>query len=545
MTELLTAAQMRALEAEAIASSAASGLVLMERAGEGVVKAILETWPEFGAQSGRALVLCGPGNNGGDGAVIARLLQARGWDIDLFLFGQIGKLPADAAENMRLWAGIGDITAWNADKILSGPRPDMIIDAVFGIGLTRPLPQEVAWVLDQGRKVSWKKCNKIKTVAVDCPSGLNLDTGLFPFTGDLDDPNFDPWPKTLNPADLTVTFHSPKPGHYLNAGPIVCRALAVVDIGLTGDALERVTIRQPPDPERARLVEGRFLGRDLPHRIWPLGAISKANVEGHKFDHGHVIVFAGGVGRGGAGRLAARAALRVGAGLVTVFCPPAALQENAARLDAIMLRAVKDVAVFEALVDDRVGAFCLGPGMGTGARTRAMVEAVLRLERKTVLDADALSSFEENPGQLFDMLHENCVLTPHFGEFKRLFPDLAEQYRRAKLPPLDCLRAAERRAGAIVLLKGPSTIIADPGGGVSVHAAQYGRQVPWLATAGAGDVLAGMIAGISVSASSGSVFNATEAAVWLHVEAARKFGPGLIAEDLPETLPKVFQELGL
>ena len=543
MTQLLTAEQMRALEHKAIAQGQDVGLALMERAGRGVLECVLRTWPAFADKPHRALVLCGPGNNGGDGFVIARLLRDRGWEVDLYLFGDPEKLPPDAARNHARWVGLGAANPWDVEAILCAPSPDLIVDAVFGIGLTRPLPQDVAKVLDGSGKVASNKRHLAKVVAVDCPSGLNLDTGIIPHDGDMDESTLDPWPKWLNRADLTVTFHSPKPGHYLNAGPIVCGAVEVVDIGLTGEAMERVMICQPPDTERARLVEARFEGRVLPARVWPLGEISKAQLQGHKFDHGHVVVFAGGPGRGGAGRLAARAALRVGAGLVTVFCPPAALPENAARLDAIMLRPVGDVAALAGLVDDRMRAFCLGPGMGVGAETREMVGAVLELKRITVLDADALTSFAQEPGQLFANLHDHCILTPHFGEFERLFPDLAHEYRRAETSPLDCLRLAAQRAGAIVLLKGPSTIIANPQGGVSIHAAQYERRVPWLATAGAGDVLAGMIAGIAASATSTGLFNAAEAAVWLHAEAARHFGPGLIAEDLPEVLPGVLRAL--
>jgi hydroxyethylthiazole kinase-like uncharacterized protein yjeF len=489
------------------------------------------------------LVLCGPGNNGGDGFVIARLLRDRGWEIDLYLFGDPDKLPPDAARNHARWVGLGAVTPWDAETILSAAPSDLIVDAVFGIGLTRPLPQDVAQVLDRPGKDAPGERHLAKVVAVDCPSGLDLDSGRIPYNSASEDPSTESRRTWLNRADLTVTFHSPKPGHYLNAGPIACGTIEVVDIGLTGDATERVMICDPPDAERARLVEARFDGQMLPSRVWPLGEISKAGLQGHKFDHGHVVVFAGGPGRGGAGRLAARAALRVGAGLVTVFCPPAALHENAARLDAIMLRPVGDAAALAGIVDDRMRAFCLGPGIGVGAETREMVGAVLRLKRITVLDADALTSFAQEPGQLFAGLHDRCILTPHFGEFERLFPDLAREYRRAETAPLDCVRLAAKRAGAIVLLKGPSTIIAHPQGGVSVHAAQYERSVPWLATAGAGDVLAGMIAGIAASATSTGLFNATEAAVWLHVEAARHFGPGLIAEDLPEALPSVFRAL--
>lgn len=548
MTELLTSDQMRALEAAEIDSGAVTGVELMERAGQGVLEAMLAHWPDLAQGGHRALVLSGPGNNGGDGFVIARLLAERGWHADVILFGDPSKLPPDAKTNHDRWAAAHPVDAWNIEKIKSGARPDVIVDAVFGIGLTRPLPAEIAAVLDRAMAKGWKNAARIKRVAVDCPSGLNLDDGHVPFDGDTGADGFDPWPETLNSADLTVTFHAPKPGHYLGVGPKLCGALHVADIGLTGEAKERAPIFQAPDPERARLVAPEFMGRPL--LTWPMRLIGKTQLGGHKYEHGHCMVFTGGVGRGGAGRLAARTALRAGAGLVTVLCPPAALQENACRLDAVMLRALHDDAPLATVADDRVSAFCLGPGMGVSTATHERVLDVLARrsdgehgrDPAVVLDADALGSFAEAPERLFAATHARTILTPHEGEFARLFPDLARNARGTR-SKLDVAREAAARAGCLVLLKGEDTVIAQPDGGASVHAAAYGRSVPWLATAGAGDVLAGLIAGLAASPLSGNLFNLAEAAVWLHVEAARAFGPGLIAEDLPETLPRVFSAL--
>ena len=275
------------------------------------------------------------------------------------------------------------------------------------------------------------------------------------------------------------------------------------------------------------------------------------HASGHKYDFGNVHVFAGGVGHGGAGRLAARAALRAGAGLVTVICPPAALQENAAKLDAVMLRALRDDQPLDAIADDRVTGFCLGPGMGVSSKkTRMRVSEALSRERSAragrkpvvVLDADALSSFAEAPDELFALAHPHTILTPHDGEFARLFPDLA-QYMRDGGSKVDAVRAAAQRAGCVVLLKGPDTVIAEPGGGACLHAASYDRSVPWLATAGAGDVLAGLIVGLAASPRAPDLIVAAEVAVWLHVQAALEFGPGLIAEDLTEILPAVLRDL--
>ena len=552
MTELLTAAQMRQIEQTAIASGAVTGLELMERAGRGVVEAVFEEWPDLAATSHRAVVLCGPGNNGGDGFVVARLLKEWGWEVEVFLYGDAEKLPQDAETNLKRWAELGEVRLLHAENVFKVARPDVVVDAVFGIGLTRALPDEVAQVLNQGGRAGWAKSHRIKTVAVDCPSGLNLDTGFIPFNGSPDDPDFDAWPKTLNSADLTVTFHSPKPGHYLSLGPTLCGALRLVDIGLYGEAQERVSIGTPPDTERARLVEPVFLGRPLPQRMWPNDQMGRSGPATHKYDRGHIMVFAGGVGRGGAGRMAARAALRVGAGLVTVLCPPAALQENACHLNAIMLRALRDPAALGEVADDRVTGFCLGPGLGVSENTRAMVGAVLARRATArdwrdpvvVLDADALSSFADCPDTLFEQTYGRTVLTPHLGEFDRLFPDLAQALRQGA-SKIDVTRQAAERAGCVVLLKGADTVIAEPGGGAAVHAAAYDRAAPWLATAGAGDVLAGMIAGLAGAPLASEVFSMAEVAAWLHVECARSFGPGLIAEDLPEELPKVFRHLGV
>lgn len=267
-------------------------------------------------------------------------------------------------------------------------------------------------------------------------------------------------------------------------------------------------------------------------------------VEAHKYAYGHALVLSGPSGRGGAARLSARAALRVGAGLVTVVCPVEARLENAARLDAIMLRVFADMDdLVEILVDDRLNALCLGPGLGTGEDALAQITAVLGAERATVLDADALTAFEDAPEALYGMVHEACVLTPHMGEFRRVFPDLAAEAAEDGAARVDAVRAAADRAGCTVLLKGPRTVIAEPGGAAWVNDATGDAAAPWLATAGSGDVLTGLITGLLARGLSPA--EAAGAASWLHVAAARRFGPGLIAEDLPEAMPAVFRDMGL
>ncbi|MCP1170301.1 NAD(P)H-hydrate dehydratase [Limimaricola litoreus] len=491
---LLTAAEMRAAEAEAIAGGT-PGLVLMERAAQAVVAAVQAHWPELGPGS-RVCVLCGPGGNGGDGYAVARQLAARGWTVELHALAPAGQ--ADAAAQAALWAGMGAIGDWDGTTG-AVRRADLVIDALFGLGLTRPLDARLEPVLDAGAQ---------RVLAIDLPSGLCSDSGRA-----LGGRCFD--------ADLTVSFHAPKRGHVLAEGPARCGSLDIRDIGLERtEAAVRLT--QPP--------EG-------------LGKRS-----GHKYGYGHALVLSGGVGRGGAARMAARAALRIGAGLVTMACPAAALQENAARLDAVMLRRLRDrAALDEMLEDERLNALLLGPGLGVRTRERDLVASALAARRSTVLDADALSLVAQD-SELRAGLHGGCLLTPHDGEFARLFPDLADRLKEeANAGPafsrVDAAREAAARAGCAVLLKGPDTVIAAPDGRMRVNAGVYGRAAPWLATAGAGDVLAGMAAGLMARGWPG--FEAGCDAAWLHVAAARRFGPGLIAEDLPEQLSGLMREMGL
>lgn len=520
MQELLTGAEMREIEARAIAGGAATGLELMERAGQAVVDALLEMRPELG-RPGRALILCGPGNNGGDGFVIARLLSARGWQVDLCLYGhaptEIAKLPPDAAENARRWREMGEIHPFESAVIEGLGAPDLVVDALFGTGLTRPLAAPLSALL--GRLPERVDGMKTICVAVDSPSGLCMDSGRV-----LGVDRF------ILPADLTVSFHRPKLGAFLGEGPRWCGELKVVDIGL------------PRGPAGAWLAEA------------PLFLLDKGaprSGRAHKYDHGHALILSGGPGKGGAARLAARGSIRIGAGLVTLGCPPAAMAENAAALDAVMLEAFANADELSRFLGERkVNAVCIGPGFGKGPRLRAFLSELLSAPNPPaiVLDADALSEFADDLEVLFAMLHRNCVLTPHQGEFGRLFPDLlaklsAPAAEGPAFSKLDAVREAALRAGCVVLLKGADTVIADPLGRAAISAAAYGRAAPWLATAGAGDVLAGFITGLLARGI--AAFEAAEAAAFLHVECALEFGPGLIAEDLPERLPAVFQRLGL
>jgi hydroxyethylthiazole kinase-like uncharacterized protein yjeF len=322
-------------------------------------------------------------------------------------------------------------------------------------------------------------------------------------------------------ADLTMSFSAAKPGHYLAQGPAHCGALAVADIGLP----VAVTVTAAEDLRLARP---------------DLGALAKRN-DAHKYDHGHALILAGGAGKGGAARMAARAALRIGAGLVSLGVPGAALQENAAQLNAIMLRRIDDAEALEAALEDaRLSAIGMGFGLGVGARTRELCRAALAGRRGVVLDADALTSFAETPEALFVLCHDRVVLTPHGGEFARLFPDLAKRLEEGA-SRLEVTRAAAARSGAVVLLKGPDTVISGPRGRARICATVYEEAAPWLATAGAGDVLAGLITGLLARGM--EALDAAETGAWVHGACARAFGPGLIAEDLPEQVPGVLRRL--
>ena len=545
---------MRAIEMAAIESGEVTGLELMERAGRGVVEAIFEEWPELAEEGGaapheardgprsprgietkkkrRAVVLCGPGNNGGDGFVVARLLKERGWEVEVFLYGDAGKLPPDARVNYERWCEMGEVTA----KAIAPPPLlddsfsiqedfDLLVDALFGTGLGRPFSGLFAFLAEPSIQDLLRQ-KGVRRVAVDTPTGLCSDSGRI--LG------------AVLPSDLTVSFHREKLGHRLDGGPSESGKTVVADIGLEGWTRPRVGADggspAVPPGDIVSLVDG-------PHAL-----LAKAGA--HKFSHGHALILSGGAGRSGAARLAARGALRVGAGLVTLGVPHDAQAEVAAQITALMMCEVGDAgALAKTLEDGRLNALCLGPGLGL-ERARELVPVALGADaqRAVVLDADALSAFADAPDALFGMLHEGCLLTPHGGEFKRLFPDLHARLEEVptKGPAyskVDATREAAARAGCTVLFKGPDTVIAAPDGRCAIHAAVYDRAAPWLATAGAGDVLAGFITGLL--ARGFSPMDAAETGAWLHVECARAFGPGLIAEDLTEMLPQVFREIGI
>jgi NAD(P)H-hydrate epimerase len=476
-------------EADCLAASHGVPTIdLMERAGAAVADAVLARWGVC-----RVVVLCGPGNNGGDGFVTARHLAQHGVDVSLSLLGAREKMRGDAAEMAARWTG--PIVPLSPDP----GEADIYVDALFGAGLARPtqgVAAEAIAVLDRAGK---------PVVAVDLPSGLHGDTGQVLGAA----------PR----ATLTVTFFRPKPAHLLMPGRALCGETLVADIGI-------------PDTVLADIAPDTFADRPA---LW-LDAYPWPRAEGHKYSRGHAVVVGGDHSHTGAARLAARAALRLGAGLVTVASPPDALAVNAAQLTAIMLRPFAGADGLVAFLSDlRLNAVLAGPGIGVGKETRDLVRAALEGRRAVVLDADAITSFAEDPDALFGMLSDRVVLTPHEGEFVRLFPDLADTTHGKP----ERVRAAARRSGTIVLLKGPDTVIAAPDG----RAAIAFNAPPTLATAGAGDVLAGFV--LALLAQGMDAFRAACAAVWVHGACADRFGPGLIAEDLSEQVPAVLRDLAV
>ena len=479
---LLSVSQMYEADRGAMAAGV-PGVDLMERAGAAIAAAIKDRF-----DVGDAVVFCGPGNNGGDGFVVARLLQEAGWRVRLGLLGERDRLKGDAAEMAQRWLGE---TVPAAPGLLAGA--DIVVDALFGAGLSRPLDGTAADI------IAAIAASGVPSIAVDVPSGLDGDTGQVQ--------------GAVAAALLTVTFGRAKPGHLLFPGRALCGDLIVADIGITDAVVGTVS------PRQWRNSPGLW-GQAFP---WP-------GVRGHKYGRGHTVVAGGEFAATGAARLAARAALRVGSGLVTVAASPGALSVYAAHLTSVMLRRVDDAKVFaDMLSDPRLNVVLLGPGQGLGERTVDLVRVALGAGKNCVLDADALTVFSDKPSALFDKQHDGCVLTPHEGEFARLFDATGDKLGRA--------RSAAEAAGAVVLLKGADTVIAAPDGRAVIN----DNAPPNLATAGSGDVLAGCIAGLM--AQGAPAFEAATMAAWLHGEAGRTIGPGLIAEDLPDALPNVLRSL--
>jgi len=493
MIALLAPAEMAEADRLTIAGGT-PGITLMEKAGLAVADAVARRHPP----GSNVVVIAGPGNNGGDGFVAARVLRGRGYAVRVLLVGERGRLKGDAATAA---AQLTDPMLPATPDALTGAHA--IVDALFGAGLDREVEG-----LPRAMIMAMNDC-AAPVFAVDLPSGVNGANGVVMGVA-------------IQAAE-TVTFFCRKPGHVLLPGRLHCGAVTIADIGIRRDVLDRIaprTFANTPD-------------------LWG-SSFPVPDVAGHKYTRGHAVVVSGGVSHTGAARLAARAALRVGAGLVTVASPREALPVHAAANLAVMVRPVDGPAELAAfLADRRLNAVVLGPGGGVGAGMRAMVAAALDDGRSVVLDADALTSFADDPNPLVQALGAckdgAAVLTPHAGEFARLFGNIPQVFGlRHKL---EKARAAAQHAGAVVVLKGADTVVASPDG----RAAIGENAPPWLATAGSGDVLAGFVAGLLAQGM--PAFEAAAAAVWLHGEAAQEKGPGLISEDLADLLPAVYGRL--
>jgi hydroxyethylthiazole kinase-like uncharacterized protein yjeF len=490
--EVLTAAEMEHADRLAIAAGT-PGFALMMSAGQAVAEAAMDL-----AGEGPILVVAGPGNNGGDGFVAAAELAARGREVSVILLCERDSLQGDAALAARGWKY--PVLPFNPQAI---GKPALIIDALFGAGLDRTIKGEPLEMIEA------INANGAPVLAVDLPSGINGTTGAVMGVAVR--------------GTETVTFFRRKPAHLLLPGRIHCGRVRVADIGIDDNVLAEI---------RPQIFENipSFWRQSFP----------VPRIDGHKYDRGHAVIVSGDLAATGAARLSARGSLRAGAGLVTLTSPREALAVNASALSAVMVRAVDTAVEFaEMLSDRRLNACVIGPGAGVGGRTRDFALTAMSAKRSLVLDADALTSFADAPDRLFEAIKDShdpqVVLTPHEGEFPRLFSDISNKHPfRSKL---ERVRAAAERSGAVVLLKGPGTVVASPDGRATIAA----NAPPWLATAGAGDVLAGMISGLL--AQGVPAFEAASIGVWMHGEAAREAGPGLIAEDLPEVLPAVIRHL--
>ena len=460
--------------------SGISGETLMERAGAAIADAITARWTAM-----PVAVLCGPGNNGGDGFVVARLLKQSGWDVRLALLGTSDRLKGEAKIQAARWDGeISDLSP----AILDGA--ELVVDALFGAGLSRPLDGAAKEVI---AAISSETC-----VAVDMPSGLHGDTGEI--LGSAAD------------AMLTVTFFRKKPGHLLEPGRSKCGEVLLADIGIPASVISEI------NPLQASNDPGIWQ-----HHLPILGP------EHHKFNRGYAVI-GGSSDMPGAAILAAAGARRAGAGMVTLTVPKESATIFRLSQPGAVVRTVRDTGTFSDIVgDNRVGAVLIGPGHGITVATRERTLAALRLKRPTVLDADALTVFKDTPELLFSSIEGPCVLTPHEGEFRILFKSDGDKLTRA--------RCAAEVSGAVIVLKGSDTVIAAPDGRAAINHNAF----PWLATSGAGDVLAGIITGLLAQGMAS--FEGAMAGVWIHGAAAAAHGPGLIAEDIPNLLPDILSKL--
>jgi len=480
--ELLTTHQMYAADAATI-EQGLPGCELMENAGRGVV---VEITKRFQCQP--VLVICGPGNNGGDGFVIARLLKERGWPTRLVFLGTLNSLSPDAADKAKRWSG--ETEKFTTDCL---NNTGLVVDAIFGAGLTRNIEGDAARVIEE------INCRGLTCIAVDIPSGIDGNTG-----------------EILGVAphcELTVTFFRKKPGHFLYPGRRLSGEISLVDICINTEVLRDI---------KATIFQNN-------PKQW-VNELPSSNFSDHKFKRGCALIV-GGLKMTGAARLAARSAARAGAGLVTIACPPEAKSIYSNDDPSFLIKSFSDADDFVHLLsDERITSVLIGPGCGVNQTTIDITLATLKTDKFVVLDADALTVFGDCRNDLIEAIQTgNVVLTPHEGEFSRLFNYTGDKLARC--------RAAATETGAAVILKGADTVIAAPDGKAIINS----NAPSTLATAGSGDVLSGVITGL-LAQGMGSFLGAA-ASVWIHGQAAANFGVGLIASDIPQLLPNILKQL--
>jgi hydroxyethylthiazole kinase-like uncharacterized protein yjeF len=489
LLELLTAEEMSRAEQLAV-EAGTSTLTMMENSGRGVAEEVVRRFP----RGSRVTVLCGPGNNGGDGFVSARYLRERGYQVRLALLGRQEDLSRDPKEMARRWD-----EAIEPMSLQSLEGAQIIVDGIYGTGLRDNITGVPAQMIEE------VTARALPVVAIDVPTGIDATGGTVR--------------GLAFKSAATVTFFRRKTGHVLLPGRLYCGDVRAVEMGIPAAVLGDIAPRTfANDPD-----------------FW-LRYFPKLKIDGHKYDRGHAVVVSGPMESTGAARLAARTALRSGSGLVTVATSKAAFYINAAQLTAVMVAPYDGPAgLADILADTRITASLIGPGAGTDADVKDLVSSVLASESTAVLDAEGITAFSEAPAELFDQIKARpapTLMTPHEGEFKKVFPELDNEPSK-----LERARRAAEISGAVVILKGPDTVVAAPDGLASVSE----NAPPWLATAGSGDVLAGLVTGLLTQGM--AAFDAAAAAVWIHGELAVAFGPGLIAEDMADLLPGVLQRL--
>ena len=521
--EVLSVNEMANADSSTI-ESGTKGVKLMESAGRAVAKEIAKKWKKM-----PVIILAGPGNNGGDGFVVARLLKQKGWQVKVYLLTDANKLKGDAKTMAQRWvkSSKGKINHLDNDKIKEiikniSFRRTIIVDAIFGAGLNRPLKGTAKKLIDSLSVAQGE--TQFSVIAVDVPSGISGDSGKV-------------LGKSVLPADLTVTFCRLKPAHLLLPGSAICGDVCLGDIGIKDETVEKLGcktfINAPP--------------------LW-VDRINWPNEFSNKYTRGHLLVM-GGERMTGAARLAAMGARRAGAGLVSIACSKNSFNIYATASEAgTIILPFDGIDDFKKIISDkRKNAIVIGPGAGesiAGVALKDLVLAAISSGANVIIDADGINAFAKNPKKLFAAIKKankagpatpNVMLTPHAGEFVRLFPDIAGNLGMGKL---EMARAAASISGAVVVFKGSDTVIAAPDGMAMIDSGVFGTN-PWLASAGSGDVLAGMIG--AVAASSGDFDNdgilSAAQAVWMHARAGAIFGPGLVAEDIVQNLPAVWDEL--